>query len=122
VDSVPPPLAEMPEISGPPCPVPSWAIVGVRAEDDTLVIDSVAGPALAPAAGATSGPSLLALPATHASVMARLAPANTVFYFESQGVGVGLQNVITRLRTIPDLATAFQMLDGARGAGPLGGL
>jgi hypothetical protein len=119
--AVTPSIAAMPDISALTGPVPSWAMVGVRAEDDTLVIDSVAGPALAPAAGATSGPSLLALPATHASVIAPLAPANTVFYFESQGVGVGLQNVITRLRTIPDLATAFQLLDGAGGAGQLVG-
>jgi hypothetical protein len=119
--AVTPPIAAMPDISALTGPVPSWAIVGVRAEDDTLVIDSVAGPALDPGPGATPGPSLLPLPATHASVIAPLAPANTIFYFETQGVGVGLQNVITRLRTIPDLATAFQMLDGAGGAGQLVG-
>jgi hypothetical protein len=111
----------MTDISALTGPLPSWAIVGVRAEDDTLVIDSVAGPALEQAAGATPGPSLLALPPTHASAIAPLAPANTIFYFETQGVGVGLQNLITRMRTIPDLGTAFQMLDGAGGAGQLVG-
>ena len=119
--AVTPTIAAMPDISALTGPVPSWAMIGVRAEDDSLVIDSVAGPALAPDPGATPGPSLLVLPPTHASAIAPLAPANTVFYFESQGVGVGLQNVITRLRTIPDLATAFQMLDGAGGAGQLVG-
>ena len=116
-----PSIAGMPDISALTGPPPSWAIVGVRAEDDALVIDSVAGPALAPAPGATPGPSLLALPPTHASAIAPLAPANTVFYFETQGVGVGLQNLIARFKTIPDLATAFQMLDGAGGAGQLVG-
>jgi len=40
-------------------------------------------------------------------------------YAEAQGAGVGLQNFISRLRTIPDVATAFQMLDGMGGAGQL---
>jgi len=118
--SASPAIIGMPDISALTGPVPSWVIAGVRAEDDALVIDSVSGPAAA-TAGASAGPSLLPLPATHASVIAPLAPADTVFYAETQGVGAGLQNVISRLRTIPDLATAFQMLDGAGGAGQLVG-
>jgi hypothetical protein len=115
-----PSVVGMPDISALTGPVPSWVITGVRAEDDALVIDSVSGPT-PETAGASAGPSLLPLPATQASVIAPLAPADTILYAETQGVGVGLQNVISRLRTIPDLATAFQMLDGAGGAGQLVG-
>ena len=101
--------------------VPAWAMTGVRAEDNALVIDSVTGPTPEPAAGATAGPTQLALPPAHASAIAPLAPANTIFYAETQGVGVGLQNLISRLKAIPDLGVAFQMLDGAGGAGQLVG-
>jgi len=118
--SASPPIVAMPDISALTGPVPSWLMTGVRAEDDALVIDSVSGPTPA-TVGASAGPSLLPLPATHSSVIAPLAPADTIFYAETQGVGVGLQNLISRLRTIPDLATAFQMLDGAGGAGQLVG-
>ena len=102
-------------------PVPDWAITGIRAEDDALVVDSFAAPVPAPAAGATPGPSLLPLPATHESLIAPLAPADTIVYAEAQGAGVSVQNLIARLRTIPDLATAFQTLDGMGGAGQLVG-
>jgi hypothetical protein len=101
--------------------VPAWAITGVRAEDDALVLDTLAAPAPNPTVGATAGPSLLPLPPAHASAIAPLAPADTIVYAEAQGAGVGLQNLITRLRTIPDVATAFQMLDGMGGAGQLVG-
>ena len=101
--------------------VPDWAITGVRAEDDALVVDVFAAPAPNPTAGATPGPSLLPLPPTHASAIAPLAPADTIVYAEAQGAGVGLQNLITKLGTIPELATSFQMLDGMGGAGQLVG-
>ena len=101
--------------------VPDWAMTGIRAEDDALVIDTVAAPAHAPAADATAGPLLLPLPPTHASAIAPLAPANTIVYAEAQGAGVGLQNLLARFRSLPDLAAAFQMLDGMGGAGQLVG-
>jgi len=101
--------------------LPDWAITGVRAEDDALVVDALAAPAPTPTAGATAGPSLLPLPPTHASAIAPLAPADTIVYAEAQGAGVGLQNLIARLGTIPELATSFQMLDGMGGAGQLVG-
>jgi hypothetical protein len=100
---------------------PEWAITGVRAEDDALVVDSITGAAAAPTAGATSGPSLLPLPAAHPSVIAPLAPANTIAFVEAQGAGVTLQNLLTRLKSVPELATGLQMLDGAGGAAQLVG-
>jgi hypothetical protein len=111
-------LTDLSAVTG---PLPAWVITGFRAEDDALVMDSISGPPLDAQAGASAGPSLLALPPTHASVIAPLAPADTILYAEAQGVGVGLQNLVSRLRTMPDLATAFQMLDGAGGAGQLVG-
>ena len=101
--------------------VPDWAITGIRAEDDALVLDSLAAPASNASPGGTAGPSLLPLPPTHASVIAPLAPADTIVYAEAQGAGVGLQNLFSRLRTIPDLAATFQMLDGMGGTGQLVG-
>ena len=103
--------------------VPDWAITGIRAEDDALVLDTLAAPAshVAPTAGVTARPSLLPLPPTHASAIAPLAPADTIVYAEAQGAGVGLQNLVAKLRTIPELATSFQMLDGMGGAGQLMG-
>src|SRR5262245_28382163 len=101
--------------------VPDWAISGIRAEDDALVVDTFAAPAGGTSTGATAGPSLLPLPATHASIIAPLAPADTIVYAEAQGAGVGLQNLISRLRTVPELSTALQMLDGMGGAGQLVG-
>ena len=101
--------------------VPDWAMTGVRAEDDALVVDTVTGPAPAPTAGATAGPSLLPLPAAHASVIAPMAPADTILFVEDQGTGVTLQNLLTRLRTVPDLSAPLQMLDGIGGGTELVG-
>ena len=101
--------------------VPDWAITGIRAEDDALVVDTLSAPVHPPTPGATAAPSQLPLPPTHASAIAPLAPANTIVYAEAQGAGVGLQNLLARFRSLPDLATAFQMLDGMGGAGQLVG-
>jgi hypothetical protein len=98
-------------------PLPDWTIAGVRAEDDALVIDTVAAPLVQPA----NGPSLLPLPATHASVLAPMVPAGTLVFAESQGTGVALQNLLARLQSIPDLSSAFQMLDGMGGTSQLVG-
>jgi hypothetical protein len=98
-------------------PIPDWTMIGVRAEDDSLVVDSVAAPAVQTA----NGPSLLPLPAAHASVLAPIVPADTLVFVESQGTGVALANLLTRLKTIPDLASAFQVLDGMGGPSQLVG-
>jgi hypothetical protein len=97
--------------------IPSWFIGGVRAEDDAFVVDFVAAPTPTP----TAGPSLLAMPATHASVIAPMLPGDTLVYVEAQGAGVALQNLLTQLREVPDLQSALQMLDGVGGAGALVG-
>jgi hypothetical protein len=97
--------------------VPAWVIVGARAEDDAVVIDTVAAPVPAP----SGGPSLLPAPAAHASVTAPLAPAGTLVYLENQGTGVAIQNLFTRLRAVPDLKEPLQMLDGAGGPAGLAG-
>jgi uncharacterized protein DUF3352 len=81
----------------------------------------LAAPASGAMTGATAGPSLLPLPASHASAILPLAPADTIVYAEAQGAGVGLQNLIAKLKTIPDLATSFQLLDGMGGASQLVG-
>jgi hypothetical protein len=101
--------------------LPAWTISGVRAEDDALVLDTISGPASASDAGATAGPSLLPLPAAHPSVIAPMAPADTILFAEDQGTGVTLQNLLTRLRTVPDLSAPLQMLDGVGGGAELVG-
>ena len=101
--------------------VPDWSMTGVRAEDDALVLDTIAAPAPAPSASDTAGPSLLPLPATHPSVIAPMAPADTILFAEDQGTGVGLQNLLTRLRAVPELSAPLQMLDGVGGGAELVG-
>jgi hypothetical protein len=98
-------------------PIPDWTMVGVRSEDDALVVDSVAAPVVQPA----NGPSLLPLPAAHESVLAPMVPADTLVFVESEGAGVALQNLLSRLQTIPNLSSAFQMLDGMGGPSQLVG-
>jgi hypothetical protein len=97
--------------------VPDWTMIGLRAEDDALVVDSVTAPVPAP----TSGPSLLALPPTHASVLTAMLPADTVLFIEDQGTGVTLQNLLATLRADPALGSALAMLDGLGGANELVG-
>ncbi len=113
-----PAMADLTALAG---PVPDWAITGVRSEDDALVVDTYSAPVPQPAPGATGGPSLLPLPPAHASLIAPLAPADTIVFAEAQGAGVSLQNLVTRLRSLPALSTAFQTLDGMGGAGQLVG-
>ncbi|HEX3265748.1 MAG TPA: DUF3352 domain-containing protein [Candidatus Limnocylindrales bacterium] len=97
--------------------IPAWAIVGARAEDDAIVIDTVT----APVATSSSGASLLPAPPVHASVTAPLVPAGTLVYFEDQGTGVSIQNLLSRLRSVPELEQPLQVLDGAGGAAGLAG-
>jgi len=93
--------------------IPPWLMAGARAEDDGFVLDFVT----AAAPTAATGPSIAAMPATHASVIAPLIPGDTLAYLEVQGAGVSLQNLLAQLGSNPDLATALQMLDGIGGAG-----
>lgn len=96
--------------------LPSWLMTGLRAEDDALVLDYVAAPVPAP-----TGASLLPEAAAHASVIAPMVPGDSIVYVESQGAGVSLQNLLTQLKQIPDLATALQTLDGLGGPSELVG-
>jgi hypothetical protein len=107
----------MPDMSMLTGPIPDWTIAGVRAEDSSLVVDSVA----APVVPAATGPSLLPLPATHASVLAPMLPADTLVFVEHQGTGVALQNLLAKLQTVPQLQSALQTLDGLGGSGKLVG-
>jgi Protein of unknown function (DUF3352) len=97
--------------------VPDWLIMGLRAEDDALVVDTVVGPLPV----ASGGPSLLPATAGHVSVITPLVPASTLLYFEDQGTGVSLQNLFAQLRAIPDLQAPLQMLDGVGGPAGLVG-
>lgn len=97
--------------------LPAWLMAGLRAEDDALVLDFVAAPVPAPTAAA----SLLPVPAAHASVVASMVPGDTIVFVEAQGAGVSVQNLLTQLKTIPELASALQVLDGVGGAGELVG-
>src|SRR5207253_7257562 len=111
----------MPELLALSGSEPDWIITGVRAEDDVLVMDSITSALPEPTAGATAGPSLLAVPPAHPSVIDPMAPANTIALIEVQGAGVRLQNLLTRLKAVPELAPGLQLLDGAGGAGQLVG-
>ena len=118
-------VAPGPDASSAPIPgleaftgqIPEWLIFGLRAEDDAMVVDGV----VAPVAAAAGAPSLLPVPAGHASVIASQVPAGTLIYFEDQGTGVSLQNLFTQMRAIPDLQAPLQMLDGVGGPAGLVG-
>jgi hypothetical protein len=98
-------------------PVPDWAMAGIRAEDDALVLDSVSAPTVEPA----GGPSLLPLPATHPSVLAPMVPKDTLLFVENQGTGASVGNLFSRLRAIPELQASLQTLDGLGGPAKLFG-
>lgn len=107
----------VPAIPGMSPQLPAWVMAGVRAEDDALILDTITAPLAAPSAG----PSLLPMPAGHASRIAPMLPADTMAYVEIQGAGVVLQNLLTQLREVPELSQALLMLDGMGGAGGLVG-
>jgi hypothetical protein len=110
-------MAGMPALPGLTPTLPAWMMAGVRAEADALVFDVVT----APIPAANAGPSLLPMPAGHASLIAPVLPADTMVYVEVQGAGVALQNLLTQLREMPELAQPLAMLDGMGGAGGLVG-
>jgi hypothetical protein len=107
----------MPDLSSLTGPLPDWMMLGVRSEDNSLVIDTVTAPVTA----AATGPSLLPVPAAHASVLAPMVPKDTLVFIEDQGTGVTLQNLVTKLQTVPQLSQALQTLTGLGGAGKLVG-
>ena len=96
-----------------PAAFPAWMAQGLRAEDDALILDAVVEAAPGPTAGATAGASLLPIPPAHQSAVLPFAPANTVVLFESQGIGVNLQNSVAFLRGCPTYGPALEMLDQA---------
>ena len=108
----------MPALPGLTPTLPAWMVAGIRAEADALVIDAVTAPI---PAQTTAGPSLLPMPAGHASLVAPILPADTMVYLEVQGAGVALQNLLTQLRGVPELAQPLLMLDGMGGASGLVG-
>jgi hypothetical protein len=111
---------DMPDMSAFTSAFPAWMAQGLRAEDDAIVLDAVVE--VAPAAtGASPGPSLLPIPPAHASAILPFAPANTIAYVESQGIGVSLQNAVTAFESFPTYAPMLELLDGAGGAGELVG-
>ena len=111
---------EMPDMSSFAGAFPAWVVQGLRAEDDAIVLDSVVEVSPA-AAGASPGQSFLPVPPAHASAILPLAPANTIVYFESQGIGVNLQNAVKAFEAFPVYEPMLQMLDQAGGAGELVG-
>jgi hypothetical protein len=109
--------AAIPDLTAVASAIPEWIMVGLRAEDDALVVDTIAAPVALP----SSAPSLLPLPSTHPSLINGLVPADTLVLLEHQGAGVSLQNLLTVLRANPQLAAPLQMLDGLGGGGDLFG-
>ena len=99
---------------------PDWVIEGLRAEDDGVVFD-VVGALPKPQPGASGAPSYLPVPPAHASAILPFAPANTIVYYEGQGLGVGLQNALAQMRSVPMYDQVVQMLDQAGDAGELVG-
>jgi hypothetical protein len=92
-------------------PLPAWAIAGVRAEDDALVLDGLAAPPTAPPSGPTAGPSLLSLAPAHPSELTRFVPENAIAYAEVQGAGTSILNALALLRSDPMLAESLAEID-----------
>lgn len=98
--------------------LPAWTIVGLHAEDDALVLDSVTAPV--PAAPEAPGASPLATaPPAHASRIAPLLPADTAALVEVHGAGILAQNALAALQASPSLNGALGQVNGALGV--LGG-
>ena len=105
--SRPPAQVGVPDVSALMGELPSWLMTGVRAEDDGFVLDYVAAP-VPPA----TGPSIVAAAPAHPSVIAPMVPGDTLLFVEAQGAGVSIQNLLTKLHQIPELAEALKTLDG----------
>ncbi|NJD29341.1 MAG: DUF3352 domain-containing protein [Chloroflexi bacterium] len=87
--------------------LPDWSIAGVRAEDDALILDSLAAPVEAPSAA----PSLQSLAPAHPSEMTRFVPADAIAYAEVQGAGTSVMNALALLRADPVLGASLAELD-----------
>jgi hypothetical protein len=89
--------------------LPPWQILGLRAEDDAIVLDVVS----AEAPRASAGPSLLPLPSPHASRLLSQVPGDAIAYYEIEDAGTGARNLIATLRSQPAYATVFPTIDQA---------
>ncbi|HSO29041.1 MAG TPA: hypothetical protein VLS28_04010 [Candidatus Sulfomarinibacteraceae bacterium] len=88
--------------------MPAWTIIGLRAEDDALVVDGVTAPTAA--AGPPGAPT--AAPAAE-SRFAGVLPADTLGYAEAHGVGAMLAGGLAALRADPAGADAFAQVEAA---------
>lgn len=100
---------------------PSWLVAGLHAEDDAVVFDAVAGPprAVSAPSGAPAGsppPSLLTAAPDHAGRIASLVPGDALAMADVHGAGIGLENLLTILRSEPALQSALGQVDTALAA------
>jgi len=130
-DEIPQMLANLPGASAIPAnpfggfpqmaSAPSWLIAGLHAEDDAVVFDAIAGPTRPPASasGASAGsplPSLLTAPPDRAGRIASLVPGDALAMADLHGAGIGLENLVTLLRSQPSLQSALGQVDTALAA------
>ena len=87
--------------------LPAWSIVGIRAEDNALVLDAVS----AGLPESSAAPSLTSLSPSHPSQLTRHVPLDALVYAELQGAGTIALNGLTLLRAEPLLADGFVQLD-----------
>jgi Protein of unknown function (DUF3352) len=104
--------------------LPAWAMAGLSAEDDAIVLDLVTAPlppAASSAAGSSSSPAPppASGPPPHTSRVATLVPADTLLLLDVHGAGAALRNGIAALRANPQVGTQVGQVDAALGA--LGG-
>jgi hypothetical protein len=106
---------------------PSWLITGLRAEDDAIVVDTVAGPPITPSSSASAPagsplpppPSLLTMAPDRASRLAPLVPGDSLVLIDVHGAGIASENALTLLRANPALGQSFGQIDSTLSA--LGG-
>jgi hypothetical protein len=113
-----------PALAGALDALPAWVIAGVRAEDNAIVADVVSATyspsAAIPGVSLAPGASLLSAPPAHASQVVTLLPPDTALVYEIHGTGVALQNLLTEVRSMPELGAQLGQLDAALGT--LGGV
>jgi hypothetical protein len=97
---------------------PEWAMEGLRAEDDAVVVEVTGGPLPVASAssdagspGASPSGTLRPVLPAHPSLILPFAPANTILYYEGQGTGAAVLNSIDQLRKFPMYATVLDQLD-----------
>jgi len=114
--------------------LPEWAIVGLRAEDNALVMD-MATPAFdtnmaaiysllnQPGASPVAVPSFLTPPPAHVSTVATIVPKDTAVLYDLRGSSVLIHNLVASLSAMSGSAgsgSPFGQLDAVLGA--LGGV